>query len=544
MAGKVGSWVKRQEFREEASGRWDVIVVGGGMTGAGVFREVARAGYRVLLVEQRDFAWGTSSRSGKLVHGGLRYLAQGQIRTTWHSVREREKLLQMYSGLVENLTFVAPVYDLFSGILLRAGLSVYDTMACRRTRQYHKAERLSALVPDIDRTDLRGGFTFEDAQTDDARLVYRVIREGEKAGGTAVNYIRVEELVRDGRGRVLGLTAMDAESGRTLELQARAVVNATGVWADNLRGQLGEKPRLRRLRGSHLILPRQRLPLDQALSFRHPQDHRPLYAMPWLGVTLVGTTDLDHEFSLSDEPRISREEGRYLLEGLNRCFPAARLTAGDVSATFAGVRPVLNTGKSDPSKEARDYAIWSQEGLVTVTGGKLTTFALLAKGAMREIAQWAGSPKAFLSGREAASGAQRTSGESSAENSENTKNTKNTKNNRKIPATAFLARRYGDDAPAVWQRAQEDGGERIPGTDYLWAEVLWSAESEQVIHLEDLMLRRTRWGLLLPAGGRNILPQLRERLSQALGWDVRRWEEEEVRYLSLWNAAYNPSLLG
>ncbi|KLU59475.1 aerobic glycerol-3-phosphate dehydrogenase [Peptococcaceae bacterium CEB3] len=578
--------MKRAEFREKSADQWDVIVIGGGMTGAGVFRETARAGYRVLLLEQRDFAWGTSSRSGKLVHGGLRYLAQGQIKTTWHSVREREKLLRMYPGLVENVTFVVPVYDRFAGMLLRAGLSIYDAMAFRRTHQYHEVDRFSTLVPDIDRVGLRGGFVFRDARTDDARLVYRVIREGEKYGGTAMNYVRVEEVVRDERDRVIGLTAVDEEGGQTMELRTRVVVNATGAWADDLRGQMGEKPKLRKLRGSHLIFPGKRLPLDQAVSFTHPDDHRPLYAMPWQGVTLVGTTDLDHEFSLANEPRISREEGEYLLEGLKHCFPAARLTAGDVTATFAGVRPVLNTGKVDPSKEARDYAVWSQKGLVTVTGGKLTTFALLARGAMREIAKWAGSPaggtgldgeKVSLQreydpdnrkapersgprepaghGRRTPAGERHSDGERQANGERHTDGERQANGERQADrvrlaesaeenrARFLLTGRYGSDAPEVFLRARNEGWGHVPGTDLFWAEALFSAGCEQVVHLEDFMLRRTRLGLLLPVGGRHILSQLRERLAPALGWDGRRWEEEEANYLALWDEAYNPDFL-
>lgn len=518
----------RAEIMAEMPHTWDMIVIGGGMTGAGVFREATRAGYRTLLLEQRDFAWGTSSRSGKLVHGGLRYLSQGQIKTTWHSVRERERLLHCYPGLVEELNFVVPVYDRLTKIVLQAGLSLYDSMAFRWSHCYYSSNELMGMVPEVSRERLRGGFVFRDARTDDARLVLRVIREGEGFGGTALNYMQVEELMLNSQGAVSGVTVRDILSEQIVELSARAVVNATGVWADKLRSQFGQKPRLRKLRGSHLLIPFNRLPLEQAVSFSHPEDYRPLYAMPWLGNTLVGTTDIDHEFSLTEEPKMSRQEGHYLLTGLNNCFPGSQITVKDVLSSFAGIRPVLDTGKRDPSKEARDLVIWSQHGLVTVTGGKLTTFPLLAQQALRESVKWLGGPRNDTRKRPRMAVAPAAIPQDSEKNE---------------LLLAALTQRYGEDARDLLSMAESSEWERVPGTEHFWAELVWSAQAEQVVHLEDLLLRRTRLGLLLPGGGVQILPQLQERISKVLGWDERQWEEEKANYLSLWYQAYSPRLL-
>lgn len=518
----------RAEIMAEMPHTWDMIVIGGGMTGAGVFREATRAGYRTLLLEQRDFAWGTSSRSGKLVHGGLRYLSQGQIKTTWHSVRERERLLHRYPGLVKELNFVVPVYDRLTGMALQAGLTIYDSMAFRWSHRYYGSAELLDTVPEINKERLRGGFVFRDARTDDARLVFRVIREGERFGGTALNYMQVEEVMRDNRGAVSGVTVRDTLSEYIVELSTRAVVNATGVWADNLRLQFGEKPRLRKLRGSHLLIPFDRLPLEQAVSFSHPEDHRSLYAMPWLGKTLVGTTDIDHEFSLVEEPKMSREEGHYLLTGLNNCFPGSHITVDNVISSFAGVRPVLDTGKSDPSKEARDHVIWSQQGMVTVTGGKLTTFPLLARQALQETVKWLGCPRNAIRNRPNVAGPLAVIPQDSEESQ---------------LLLADLTQRYGEDARKLLPVTEGNEWERVPGTGIYWAELVWSAQAEQVAHLEDLLLRRTRLGLLLPGGGVQILPQLQERISKVLGWDERQWEEEKANYLTLWYQAYSPRLL-
>jgi glycerol-3-phosphate dehydrogenase len=531
---------------------WDIIVVGGGMTGAGVFREASRAGYRTLLVEQRDFAWGTSSRSGKLVHGGLRYLGQGQVRTTWHSVREREGLLRSYPGLVRELSFTVPVYNNLTKWMLAAGLTTYDSMAFHWSHRYWPKEEFLKQVPEVNREKLQGGFTFRDAMTDDARLVFRVIREGEDFGGKALNYMLVEELLRDSKGRVKGVSVKDALNGKTEELFASAVVNATGVWADKLREAFGERPRLRKLRGSHLVLPFERLPLRQAVSFSHPADHRPLYAMPWLGKILVGTTDIDHESSLMDEPEMDQQEGQYLLTGLNYSFPDCHIEAGDLISTFAGVRPVLNTGKRDPSKESRDLVIWSQEGLVTVTGGKLTTFPLLARKALRETLKWldgvqsagrladAGEKETAAGGFDRKVGFKLETGDCSKGADVWQKFLLDRKINQEEGAR--LKSRYGEGLGNLAFQSEELW-KSVPGSDMFWAELVWSAKEEQVAHLEDLLLRRTRLGLLLPGGGAQILKEVQKRLSPVLDWDELRWEKETSGYLGLWQQAYSPQRL-
>ncbi len=364
--------------------QWDVIVVGGGITGAGVLREASRRGMRCLLLEQRDFAWGTSSRSGKMVHGGLRYLRQGQAKTTWHSVRERERLLREYAGLVEPLGFLVPLYagKRWEPLLLKVGLSLYDLMALRRSHRRYNALDLSLLVPSLRRDGLLGGFWYRDARTDDARLVLWAIKEGVALGGAALNYARVEALLRDRRGRVCGVAVRDVVTGRTMEVEAQVVINAAGAWTDRVRSWTGAPPRLRRLRGSHLVFPRWRFPLFQAVGFSHPRDGRLVYAFPWEQVTLVGTTDVDHDQPLDREPRMSQSEGEYLLEGIGKAFPSLELTAEDVMSTFSGVRPVVGTGRRDPSREPRDHVVWAEDGMVTVAGGKLTTFSLLARDAL------------------------------------------------------------------------------------------------------------------------------------------------------------------
>ncbi|HBV95508.1 MAG TPA: FAD-dependent oxidoreductase [Desulfotomaculum sp.] len=522
---------KRDEVLESLRGRWDVIVIGGGITGAGILLEAASRGLRCLLLEQMDFGWGTSSRSGKLVHGGLRYLKQGQVGTTWHSVREREKLLRDYKGLVDGLGFLVPTYskDSFGPLALGLGLAAYDLLALKRSRRRHTSGDVAMLAPLLKSEGLTGGFWYQDARTDDARLVLRVIREGVRLGGAALNYARVEVLCRTG-GRVSGVTVRDVIGGKSFEVQGQAVINASGVWAGQVHSLLGGKNKraeLRPLRGSHLVFPRWRFPLPVACGLTHPEDGRSLYVFPWEGITLVGTTDLDHEQSLEDEPRISGREGKYLLELVQRYFPSLNLTGQDVISTFSGVRPVVNTGRKDPSKESRDHVVWEENGMVTITGGKLTTFKLLAREALSSAGKYitgaGGTPKThreaagakplLLTGEDGEAAARRLSG------------------------------RYGDEAVALLEESGPEDLKPFPGTGIMLAELRWAARYEDVAHLDDLLLRRVRLGIQLPRGGTDLLTNLRPALQKDLGWSDSRWEDEVSRYTIIWRRSYSPDLI-
>jgi glycerol-3-phosphate dehydrogenase len=505
---------------------WDLVVIGGGITGAGIFAEAARGGLRTLLVEQRDFAWGTSSRSSKLVHGGLRYLGAGQFRMARLAVGERESLLREAPGLVSPLGFLLATYrgDRPGRWTYHAGLSLYELLAGRWGYRSYEADDFAALAPHVARERLEGGFGFGDAQTDDARLVLRLIRDGVRAGGVALNYVAAEWLLRDEKERVHGVRLRDTVSGRHAEVRARAVVNATGAWADRLRAVVGGDTRIRALRGSHLVFPAWRFPVAQAISFLHPADRRPVFAFPWEGATLVGTTDLDHDEPLDREPRISGEEVGYLLDGVRSLFPSLGLTHDDVLATFAGVRPVIRSGRAEPSREPRDHAVWEDAGLLTVTGGKLTTFRPVAREvllALRDrFPHFTPSPpeRPVLDPAPA--------GLPGAEGME--------------PAAALrLLGRHGPDAADLVAAAAPGEWELVPGTPTPWAELRWAARAERVVRLEDLMLRRTRLGLLLPEGGTAILPRVRAICQAELGWDDERWAAEEEAYLQTWRRHYS-----
>lgn len=518
----------RDQIWEQLKQPWDLVIIGGGITGAGILREAARVGWRALLIEADDFAAGTSSRSSKLVHGGFRYLKNAQLKMTLTSVRERERLLQEGRGLISQLGFLFVHYqrDRFPPWLFGMGLILYDLLAMRWNHRYYDAYDIQELSPYLKSEGLLGGYRYFDAQTDDARLVLRILQEAVDDGGFAVNYCRAVELLRRSDGQVCGVAICDEapqNSGRTAEIQARAVVNATGAWADELRKQVGSRRRLRKLRGSHLILPRQRLPINRAVTFLHPRDRRPVFALPWEGVTLFGTTDVDHCEELAVDAKISPEEVDYLLSALQDVFPALELQLEDVQATFAGVRAVVDTGKADPSKESREHVLWLENGLLTVSGGKLTTFRLMAHDALRAVSKHLPASHRYHARQRVLKEATLSAlSEISLDGATRLR----------------LLGRYGERAADLIRCARNGELQPIPNTPSLWAELRWAARAEAVFHLDDLLLRRVRLGLLSPQGGLALLDPIRAIVQEELGWDDTRWEAEARAYQELWETCY------
>jgi glycerol-3-phosphate dehydrogenase len=479
--------------------RYDLIVIGGGITGAGILVEAARAGIPALLLEQNDFASGTSSGSSKLVHGGLRYLKSGQWRLTLESVRERKRLLYEAPDLVERQPFMMPIYRgrKPGKLAMSFGLWLYDRMAGEAKSRWVDAKEALALEPGIAREGLLGAMLYEDAQTNDSRLVMSLITEACNAGATARNYSRVTALLNAG-GRVSGVTLTDGGARRDIE--AGVVIDATGAAAGRLQGG-DNAPKLRPLRGSHFIFARDTLPVQHAVSWMHPRDGRPIFAYPWEGVTLYGTTDVDHAVADDAPPRMSAQESEYLIEGLGHQFPELQIGASDALSSFSAVRPIVAGGRAAPSDESREAAQWSTPGLVGVTGGKLTTFRLTARQALRE----AGQQQKGLGPTE-------------------------------LDATLFRA------PTSTAMRTQTRSVEEISlaGTKYSLMKLRHACRHEQVVRLDDLMLRRSRLGLITPHGGRALLEKIRPVVCEELRWDEQRWREEEQRYADLWARDHAP----
>jgi glycerol-3-phosphate dehydrogenase len=525
-------WTKgwRQTIFEHIDRLWDVVIIGAGITGAGIMREAVRAGLRTLLLDAADFSAGTSSHSSKLVHGGFRYLKNGQIKLVIQSVRERERLLKECQGIIKPLDFVITCYrkDKIPSPLIHFGLGVYDLLAGKWEHRHLSTHDINLVCPSISERDLIGAYQYRDAITDDSRLVLRLIRESVKNGGIALNYTQVADLLFNRNGIVSGVAVKDLSpdgNGKTYEVQSQVVINATGAWADNLRVKTGKRPALRKLRGSHLVFPSHKFPLNCAVSLFHPRDGRPVFAIPWEGITFIGTTDVDHESDNLYDVMISHQEVEYLLEAVDHSFSELQLSHADIQSTFSGIRAVLNTGKKESWKEPRKHLLWLDKGLVTITSGKLTTFRLMAHETLKlVIRQFDQKP---------------------------TIDTKQSVLHPFSPLEHIFSRlpkidvqrllgRYGCETNDLIANASENEWQPVEGSSAYWAELRWAAQNEGIVHLDDLLLRRIRVGLQLPQGGISILDRLRPIVQNELVWDDDRWVKESQRYINKWNQSYRP----
>ena len=363
----------------------DVLIIGGGINGACVARDAAMRGLRVALVEQDQFASGTSSKSSKLIHGGLRYLEHLEFGLVFESLQERGTLLALAPNLVRPLEFVFPVYagDKVGMMKLDAGLWAYDLMSMfRKVKRHHRlsAKKVASAVPGLRTEHLKGAMAYDDTATDDASLTATIVRAAVAAGALVATQARVETLVSED-GRVVGAVVLDRVTGEKKAIRARSVVNVAGPWIDAIRKMVvpGASPMLRPTKGAHLAFPGARLPVDRAVVLATVRDKRIVFVIPWLGYTLLGTTDTDHEGDPADV-KVTGEDVAYLLETANHFFPDAKLTPADVTGSMAGLRPLLNDpGASKPSDVSRRYTLVEEpKGLFTLTGGKLTTARRMA----------------------------------------------------------------------------------------------------------------------------------------------------------------------
>ena len=529
---------------------WDMLIIGGGITGAGIAREAARRGLAVLLIEQKDFAWGTSSRSSKMVHGGLRYIASGDYKTTLLSVRERERMLSEASGLVNEMHYVMPHYKgkfpppwIFNTLL-----RVYDRLAGKRYFTYFKREAFLSLNPHIKQDKFLGASQFSDAVTDDSRLVMRVLDEAINDGAQAINYLKAESLITNEQGLVVGATLKDTSSEdnahsnvQSYDVYAKVVVSATGAWADTLRMQASKQTeqsfhkQIRPSRGSHLVISQERLPLKQAYTFLHPIDKRALFVFPWENRTVLGTTDLDHPPLDDSEVGITNEEVDYLLTATNDLFSDADLNREDVISTWAGVRPLISEGgdgkRVSPSKEKRDHSVWLDNNLVTVSGGKLTTFRLIALDVLEKCQEVLALDKSVIQN-------QTIDGDHVFSDT-----TPSNPNFFTLPKALQqrLQGFYGLQLDTLLELAHDEDLAYVTDSNTIWAEIRFAARHEQVIHLDDLLLRRTRLGLILPHGAMTplISTRLKQICQQELGWDEQKWQQEVARYQDLWQRYYH-----
>lgn len=501
-----------------ANETFDVLVIGGGITGAGVALDAAARGLSVALVDKGDFASGTSSKSSKLVHGGLRYLQQKEYRLVYENLRERQRLLDNAPHLVSPLGFLIPLFGK-EGVLNKGlakaystALWLYDLTGGVRIGKRHKRlslDEVAAAFPALRRDRLVAGFLYWDAQADDARLTLAILRTAVvDHGAVAASYSPVVEITKDGSGRADGARLVDGT-----RIAARAVVNAGGVWSDDVRAlDEGAHPQtIRPAKGVHVTVPRRLLPCEMAAVVPVPKDRRSIFVVPWGDRVYLGTTDTDYDGPL-DDPRCTADDITYLLSAIN-AFVDKPISEHDVTATWAGLRPLVrDAGSKRTADLSRRHQVQrSASGVITVTGGKLTTYRKMAADTVDEVGRSLGrrlhrSPTASLRLR-GAEGADRLGSDPSLSDG--------------AELLAHLASRYGSEARVVLAMIEADpelGQPLVDGLPYLRAEAVFAARYEMAHTLDDVLSRRTRALLLDTEACVAAARSVAQLLAPELGW--------------------------
>ena len=533
----------------------DLVIIGGGITGAGIARDAALRGMRVALFEKGDYGSGTSSKSSKLVHGGLRYLEHREFRLVFESVSERRVQTKVAPHLVRPMPFLVPVFeDTRPGIeVMNLGLWIYDSLALFRAPRMHKtfrgAKAANKLEPCLKSEGLRGVIEYYDCATDDARLVLENILDAQALGADCRNYTEVTRLVRDPDGRIRGVAVRDVLTGATQEVRGRAVLLAAGAWTDELIRRFEvpiARDLLRRTKGVHVVIPHERLPLGRAVTLISPVDGRVMFAIPWRGRTVLGTTDTDFD-GKADEVHAEPADAAYLCASVNGYFPAANLTPADVIATWAGLRPLIGHGGAEKEEESesetsREHEVFVRDdGLVIIAGGKLTTYRRMASEAVGKAVRWLRDHDAEFdaAGRERSHTKHRPLPGAEGLDSPDLEGVA-TIGKELIDRFALdgdtathLCGVYGVRARLLGEAIAADRalGERLNADlPYVWAEIDFAAEHDRARTVDDVLSRRVPLLLVGRDQGLDVLDRVTARLAARLDWSAAETERQLAGY--------------
>ncbi|MDE3090149.1 MAG: glycerol-3-phosphate dehydrogenase/oxidase [Chloroflexota bacterium] len=527
--GEFSAKTRHANLQSLKQGMYDILIVGGGITGAGIARDAAMRGYRVALVDKGDFASGTSSKSSKLVHGGVRYLEMFQFGLVFEASRERRTLWQIAPHLVQPLPFLFPVYrdSRWHPWMIDMGLWMYDGLALFRNFKRHEMfsnREIARRMKGIDVGNISGGAHYYDGQVDDARLTLETIRTAHKHSASVANYVQVDALLKKD-GKVVGVQAHDALRGTPMHIHARVVVNATGPWTDTLL-QLDDPRAPKRLhptKGIHILVPREKIGGDSAVAFPSHSDGRLMFVIPWGKFSIIGTTDTDYQGDL-DQVFADAADVDYVMAAAQHAFPGAPLQKSDVISTYAGLRPlVMQQGKS-ATKTSREHEIWTTaSGLVTIAGGKLTTYRAMAEELVNLVAKRLGTEFDIVAQQPCMTARMplvEASGTASPDG---------------LPPDVIehLTHAHGPERASVLELAKRDSRLTQPivdGLPYIWAEVPYALEQEMAMTVTDVLERRMHILNESRDQGLNAAPKVAAYLGAFLDWDETKTDREQREY--------------
>ncbi len=542
----------REEMWDQVPDQVDLVVVGGGITGAGIARDAARRGLSVALFDQNDLAFGTSSRSSKLIHGGLRYLESYEFSLVFESVSERRVVMELAPHLVNPLAFIFPVYQGSRRNLwmINAGMWLYDGLSLFRSPKTHrtlKPKEVAEEEPILKQEGLQGAPLYYDCSTDDSRLTLETALDAADQGAVVVNWARVDAFMKDEHGRVSGVVVKNCRDGSLKEVAAHAVVNATGPWTDEVLGMSGPRTGkvLRPTKGVHIVLEADKLPLKHAVVLFHPTDDRVLFALPWGDRTYVGTTDTDYDGPPGEE-HATLADVDYLIDAANEHFPSHQILRSDIISTWAGLRPLIapepDVGEVSESKVSREHQIVvGEDGLITIAGGKLTTYRKMAKETVDTAVQLLKLidrlPQDLRSGQTFKFPLPGAIGwpEDDDHKKVAAEVSKTAEGTLSDEVCLHLVDSYGMRALEIAKRCAKDSAQCEPiveGRPEIMAQVDWGVENELAASVADIMIRRTQIFYRDHDQGLGAADKVATRMATLIGWSA----DEKQRYIDNYRA--------